>query len=88
MQNCTVFLIPIGFQFGPYGLCNDGGEDYELIFTVPIEDHEKIRGMEGISVIGHITETNTGRMLITKGGTAQPILAQGWNPILNKSDEE
>ena len=56
------------FNLDPTVCAMNGGEDYELIFTVPIEDHEKIRGMEEISVIGHITETNTGRMLITKGG--------------------
>ncbi len=76
------------FNLDPTVCAMNGGEDYELLFTVPIEDHEKIRSMEGIAVIGHITDTNSGRVLITKGGKAQPILAQGWNPILNKKDEE
>lgn len=76
------------FNLDPTVCAMNGGEDYELLFTVSIEDHEKIRGMEGIAVIGHITETNSGRVLITKGGIAQPIMAQGWNPILNKKDEE
>ncbi len=76
------------FNLDPTVCAMNGGEDYELLFTVPIEDHEKIRAMEGIAVIGHVTDTNSGRVLVTKGGIAQPIMAQGWNPILNKKDDE
>lgn len=72
------------FNLDPTVCAMNGGEDYELLFTVPIEYNEQILKMEGISVIGHITEENSARVLITKGGTAQPIMAQGWNPILNQ----
>lgn len=59
----------------------NGGEDYELLFTVPIEDHAKIIDLEGISVIGHITDEHTGAFLVTPDGKEIQLKAQGWNAI-------
>ncbi len=59
----------------------NGGEDYELLFTVPIGDYEKIEALEGVHVIGHITRQELGSMLIGRDGKEFPITAQGWNPL-------
>jgi len=60
----------------------NGGEDYELLFTIPVADHDKIRNHPDISVIGHITDKSEGFNLITAGiGQSIPLQAQGWNPL-------
>ncbi len=59
----------------------NGGEDYELLFTVPIEFHEKILALEGVSVIGHITDESTGAFLVTPDGNEIQLKAQGWNAM-------
>jgi thiamine-monophosphate kinase len=64
----------------------NGGEDYELLFTVPLADHEKIAEMEGIRIIGHITKPELGAALITRDGQEFELKAQGWNPL--KQEEE
>ena len=59
----------------------NGGEDYELLFTVPIADHEKVSAMEGVKLIGHITKPELGCALITRDGQEFELKAQGWNPL-------
>ncbi len=59
----------------------NGGEDYELLFTVPLTEHEKVSQIEGIKVIGHITKPELGRALITRDGNEFELKAQGWNPL-------
>ncbi len=59
----------------------NGGEDYELLFTVPLHLHDKVKDLKGISVIGHITNENLGCALITRDGVEIPLKAQGWNPL-------
>ncbi|MGN0047771.1 MAG: thiamine-phosphate kinase [Bacteroides sp.] len=59
----------------------NGGEDYELLFTVPIADHEKMEEMEGVRLIGHITKAELGCALITRDGQEFELKAQGWNPL-------
>lgn len=63
----------------------NGGEDYELLFTVPLADHEKIKKIEGVHVIGYITRPELGCAMITRDDTEIPLRAQGWNPL--KDDE-
>jgi thiamine-monophosphate kinase len=58
-----------------------GGEDYELLFTVPIADFEKIKGNPNFSIIGHITEENQGLNLVTRASQEIELKAQGWNPM-------
>lgn len=59
----------------------NGGEDYELLFTVPLTEHEKVSQIEGVKVIGHITKPELGRALITRDGNEFELKAQGWNPL-------
>ena len=59
----------------------NGGEDYELLFTVPLSYHERIQDIEGIRLIGHITKAELGCALITRDGQEFELKAQGWNPL-------
>lgn len=59
----------------------NGGEDYELLFTVPIGDHEKIEQIEGVKLIGHITDAKFGQILVTRDNQEFTLKAQGWNPL-------
>ena len=59
----------------------NGGEDYELLFTVPIGDHAKIEALEDVKLIGHITRKELGSVLVARDGNEFPITAQGWNPL-------
>lgn len=59
----------------------NGGEDYELLFTVPLHCHDKIQSIPGVKLIGHITEQSLGCAMITRDGTEMQIKAQGWNPL-------
>lgn len=58
-----------------------GGEDYELLFTVPISDFDKIKGNPNISIIGHITAENQGLNLVTRANQEIELKAQGWNAL-------
>ena len=62
----------------------NGGEDYELLFTVPIGDHEKIQHMDNVKLIGHITRPELGQMLVTRDNQEFELKAQGWNPLSDK----
>jgi len=62
----------------------NGGEDYELLFTIPLTDHDKISSIKGIKVIGHITKPELGCGLITRDGQEFELKAQGWNPLKEK----
>lgn len=62
----------------------NGGEDYELLFTVPIGDHEKIEQMDGVKLIGHITRPELGQMLVTRDNQEFELKAQGWNQLADK----
>ena len=58
----------------------NGGEDYELLFTVPLEQNEQIQQLPGIRLIGHITTESLGCAMITRDGNSEVALkAQGWN---------
>lgn len=59
----------------------NGGEDYELLFTVPLHCHEQIKKIDGVKVIGHITSENLGCALVTRDGTEMPLRAQGFNHL-------
>ena len=65
----------------------NGGEDYELLFTVPISDHERISEMEGVKLIGHITKPELGCALITRDGQEFELKAKGWNPLKDETTE-
>ncbi|MGG5507033.1 MULTISPECIES: thiamine-phosphate kinase [unclassified Myroides] len=59
----------------------NGGEDYELLFTIKMEDYDKIKGNPNLTVIGHMTQESEGVHLITRDNTKIPIKAKGWNAL-------
>lgn len=59
----------------------NGGEDYELLFTVPLIDHDKVAKLPGIKVIGYVTKEPLGNYLVTRDGTEIALKAQGWNSL-------
>ena len=59
----------------------NGGEDYELLFTIPIGDHEKIQELDDVKLIGHITKESLGHVLVTRDDQEFELKAQGWNPL-------
>lgn len=59
----------------------NGGEDYELLFTVPLVDREKIEKLNGVKMIGYITEERLGAMMVSRDGNELPLKAQGWNSL-------
>ena len=59
----------------------NGGEDYELLFTVKLTDYEKVKEMDDIRIVGHITKADTGLILVTRDGQELSLKAQGWNPL-------
>ncbi len=63
----------------------NGGEDYELLFTVALADKEKIEKMEDVRLIGYITKPEDGKVLITRDGSVFDLKAQGWNPLKSES---
>ena len=67
------------FEIDPTACALSGGEDYELLFTIPQSQHEKLVLNEEISVVGYMTDASESTKIITKGGSEYPITAQGWN---------
>lgn len=61
----------------------NGGEDYELLFTVPLTDNDKIEKLAGVRMIGYITKQELGAALVTRDGQEMKIRAQGWNAFDN-----
>jgi len=59
----------------------NGGEDYELLFTINMNDYDKIKANPNLTVIGHMTEAKEGNHLITRIGTKIPLKARGWNAL-------
>jgi thiamine-monophosphate kinase len=72
-------LAAYKFEIDPTACALSGGEDYELLFTLPAADYDKLVLNEQISVIGYMTEAEQGARIITKGGSTHPLTAQGWN---------
>lgn len=61
----------------------NGGEDYELLFTVPITDHDKVEKLKGVRMIGYITKPELGAALVSRDGNELELKAQGWNAFDN-----
>lgn len=59
----------------------NGGEDYELLFTIKMEDFDKIKGNPNFTIIGHMTQESEGINLITRANTSIPLKARGWNAM-------
>jgi thiamine-monophosphate kinase len=86
---CSIYedKIPLDLQtkkmaeemnINPLVAALNGGEDYELLFTLPLADYDKIKNDPDFTIIGHMTEANEGVNLITGAGSAIPLVAQGW----------
>ena len=93
-KGCRIFekFLPIDYQTAVMAeemnmnvttCALNGGEDYELVFTCPIGDNEKLQAMDSIKVIGHITKPELGLMLVARDGTEFELKAQGWQGNLN-----
>lgn len=67
------------FNLDPTTCALNGGEDYELLFTINADDFEKIKGNPDITVIGYMSDKNSGVNLISKSNSSHPIIAQGWD---------
>lgn len=69
------------FEIDPTACALSGGEDYELVFTIPQTEYDKLVLNEEISVVGYMTEAGQGAHIITKGGSKHALTAQGWNHL-------
>lgn len=72
-------MAAIDFNIDPITAALNGGEDYELLFTIAQSDYDKIAGNPHLTVIGHMTDANSGVNLVDKNGALLPLKAQGWN---------
>lgn len=70
------------FNLDPTTCALNGGEDYELLFTVAQSDFEKIKGNPSLSIVGHMTDVASGYQLVDKQGGVHPLTAQGWDALL------
>ena len=71
--------MALKFNIDPITCALNGGEDYELLFTVTPKDLEKVRYMPDVFIIGDIVEPANGVKLFSSGGKLHPMKAQGWN---------
>ncbi|MBO4444915.1 MAG: thiamine-phosphate kinase [Bacteroidaceae bacterium] len=65
----------------------NGGEDYELLFTVPLSDYERVQDIKDVRIVGHITKPELGSMLVTRDGTEMELQAQGFTAFAPQLDE-
>lgn len=80
----TTVNMAATFNISPVTAALNGGEDYELLFTIDQNDYEKVKAIPNISVIGHMTELSQGAQLVASDGVLVEITAQGWNALRNK----
>lgn len=89
---CRIFeeRLPVDFQTASMAetfnmnvttVALNGGEDYELLFTVPLSLHDKFQFIPGVHLVGHITTADEGKYLVTRDGQEMQLRAQGWEPI-------
>lgn len=72
------------FNIEPTTCAMNGGEDYELLFTISQADFERVKGHPDLTVIGHMSDDAVGYQLVTRGGQQLKIKAQGWDALLNR----
>ncbi|MDD7524506.1 MAG: AIR synthase-related protein, partial [Alloprevotella sp.] len=94
---CRIYeeKIPVDYQtalaaeeFGMnvYTAALNGGEDYEILFTVPLTAHELVTTLPDVKEIGYVTRAELGQKLVTRDGQEFDLKAQGWNPLAEKSE--
>lgn len=76
----SIYTLCEDFRMNTTTVALNGGEDYELLFTMALEDHDKIKGNPNFTVIGHVTEDEKS-YLITRDNQSIELTAQGWNPL-------
>jgi len=81
----TTYKTARDFDLDPSTCALNGGEDYELLFTIAQADYDKIKGNPSITVIGHMTEKASGYMLVDRQGGQHELRAQGWDAFLKRS---
>jgi thiamine-monophosphate kinase len=69
------------FGLDPTVCALSGGEDYELLFTIDMKDYDKVKNQMDFTVIGHMTNKEKGRNLVTRSGAVTEITAQGWDGL-------
>lgn len=74
------------FQLDPNVVALNGGEDYELLFTIKQEDFDKIKANPNLTVIGHMQAKDAGINLIDKNGNLHKLSSQGWDAFINRND--
>ena len=77
--DATTSMAAIDFNLDPVTCVLNGGEDYELLFTIAQQDYEKIKGNPHMTVIGHMTNAADGTYFIDTNGSAVTLRAQGWD---------
>lgn len=82
----TTITAAEDLKLDPIVCALNGGEDYELLFTISLDDYNKIKDQKRVAVIGHITADKGSYQLVDKGEKMHQLSAQGWNSILNKND--
>jgi thiamine-monophosphate kinase len=95
-KGCKIYIdkIPVAeetrkvaeeLNMEPFSVSINGGEDYELLFTVSLEDYDKIASILGIHIIGHITSEKDGCYMVLPDGSLSQITALGWNSLKAKT---
>ncbi|MDQ3100624.1 MAG: thiamine-phosphate kinase [Bacteroidota bacterium] len=84
----TTYSTARDFNLDPSTCALNGGEDYELLFTITQNDLDKIKGNPNFSIIGHITDASLGYRLIDKQGGEHELIAQGWDAFLRKTERK
>jgi len=80
------YKIAEDFNFNATTAALNGGEDYELLFTISQKDFEVVKGIPGIAIIGHIADSGSGITMVARGEQVVELQAQGWNAFQNKSE--
>ncbi|MBL7980910.1 MAG: thiamine-phosphate kinase [Flavobacteriales bacterium] len=80
----TTYQTARDFNLDPTTCALNGGEDYELLFTIAQSDHEKIKGNPSLTIVGHMTDAASGYSLVDKQGGLHQLTAQGWDAFLKR----
>ena len=82
----TTYQVASDFNLDASVCALSGGEDYELLFTISQADYDKVKGSPHLTVIGHMTDANSGANMITRSGQSIQLKAQGWNAFMKQED--